>query len=163
MTASVNEGTSHTYSFTTTDPGADTFTLDATECGTGGTQVGADTFDPTTGAGSFVCSFPDGPATPTVSVTSATPTPPPDSDTLAVTVANVKPIDRADRVGAPPTRVTTNTYSFTVTDPGAGHAHDRRPAAAPTGPRSPGRTPTTPAPGWAASSASSLTGRRRRT
>ena len=67
MTATVNEGTSHTYSFTTTDPGADRFTLGATECGTGGTQVGTDTFDPTTGAGSFVCSFPDGPATPTVS------------------------------------------------------------------------------------------------
>ena len=36
--------------------------LGATECGANGTQVGADTFNTTTGAGSFVCSFPDGPA-----------------------------------------------------------------------------------------------------
>ena len=33
----------HTYSFTVSDPGADTFVLDATDCGTNGTQVGADT------------------------------------------------------------------------------------------------------------------------
>ena len=58
--ATVNEGTSHTYSFTTTDPGADTFVLDATDCGANGTQVGADTFNTATGAGSFVCTFPDG-------------------------------------------------------------------------------------------------------
>ena len=65
---SVNEGTSHTYSFTTSDPGADSFMLCATECGANGTQVGADTFNTTTGAGSFVCSFADGPASSTVSV-----------------------------------------------------------------------------------------------
>ena len=58
MHASVNEGTTHTYSFTITDPGADTFVLDATECGANGTQVGADTFNTTTGAGSFDCIVP---------------------------------------------------------------------------------------------------------
>ena len=91
MTTSANEGTSHTYSFTTTDPGTDSFMLDATECGTGGTQVGADTFNPTTGAGSFVCSFPDGPATPTVSVTVNDADAATGSDTVDVTVANVAP------------------------------------------------------------------------
>ena len=34
-----------------------------------GSQVGADTFNATTGAGSFDCMFPDGLATSTVSVT----------------------------------------------------------------------------------------------
>ena len=91
MRRRVNEGSTHTYSFTTTDPGADTFTLDATECGTGGSQVGADTFNPATGAGSFDCSFPDGPASPTVSVTVSDSDGASDSDTLAVTVNNVKP------------------------------------------------------------------------
>ena len=57
---SVDEGTSHTYSFTSSDPGEDDFALLATDCGANGTQVGADTFNTTTGAGSFVCSFPDG-------------------------------------------------------------------------------------------------------
>ena len=49
---------SHTYSFTTTDPGADTFVLDATDCGANGTQVGDDTFNTATGAGSFDCRSP---------------------------------------------------------------------------------------------------------
>ena len=59
---SVNEGTTHTYSFTISDPGADTFVLDATDCGANGTQVGADTFNTTTGAGSFVLLVPRRPA-----------------------------------------------------------------------------------------------------
>ena len=65
---SVDEGSQHTYSFTTSDPGEDDFALLSTDCGLNGTQVGLDTFNTTTGAGSFVCSFPDGPASSTVSV-----------------------------------------------------------------------------------------------
>ena len=39
-----DEGATHTYSFTVTDPGADTFTLVDIDCGANGTQVGPDTF-----------------------------------------------------------------------------------------------------------------------
>ena len=59
---SVNEGTTHTYSFTTTDPGHDTFVLGATELRRRRHPGRRDTFNTATGAGSFVCSFPDGPA-----------------------------------------------------------------------------------------------------
>jgi hypothetical protein len=112
-----DEGQTKTYSFTVVDPGADTFVLDDTSCGTGGSQVGADTFSTTTGAGSFVCSFPDGPASPTVSVTISDSDGAPDSDALMVTVSNVKPSialtgDAAANEGQ------TKTYSFTVSDPG---------------------------------------------
>ena len=92
--------------------------LDATECGTDGTQVGVDTFNTTTGAGSFDCTFPDGPASSTVSVhgqrlrrrlrhaTRST-----------VTVTNVKPsiVLTGD---ATADEGSTHTYSYTVTDPG---------------------------------------------
>ena len=94
---SVNEGTQHTYSFTTSDPGADTFVLDATDCGANGTQVGLDTFNPTTGAGSFDCTFPDGLATSTVSVTVSDSDGASDSDTQTVTVSNVAPTVALDR------------------------------------------------------------------
>ena len=114
---SADEGTSKTYSFTTSDPGEDTFTLTATECGTGGSQVGADTFNSTTGAGSFVCSFPDGPASPTVSVTVTDSDGADGSDTVAVTVANVKPSVLLTGA-ASADEGETKTYSFTVTDPG---------------------------------------------
>ena len=61
-------------------------------CGAGGTQVGTDTFNTTTGAGSFDCSFPDGPASPTVSVHGrATPTARPTATPIDVTVNNVAP------------------------------------------------------------------------
>ena len=76
-----------------------------------------------------------------------------DTDTVDVTVANVKPTIVLTG-SATADEGETNTYSFTVTDPGPGHAHDRPPPAAPTAPRSPGRTPTTRPPAWAASSAS---------
>ena len=48
-------------SFTVSDPGADTFTVVSVSCGANGTQVGSTTT--TASGGSFVCSFPDGPAT----------------------------------------------------------------------------------------------------
>ena len=115
--ASVNEGSTHTYSFTTSDPGADSFVLGATECGTGGSQVGTDTFNATTGAGSFDCSFADGPASPTISVTVSDDDGASDSDTIGVTVANVKPsiVLSGD---ATADEGSTHTYSFYVTDPG---------------------------------------------
>jgi len=90
--------------------------LCATECGSGGTQVGPDTFDSATGAGSFECSFPDGPASPTISVTVSDSDGASDSDTLGVTVNNVAPtVALSGPTSANPGD--TKTYTFTITDP----------------------------------------------
>jgi hypothetical protein len=113
----VNEGLSRTYSFTVVDPGADSFVLGETSCGTGGVQVGSDVFDSVTGAGSFVCSFPDGPAGPVVSVTVSDDDGASDSDTRTVTVTNVAPSIVLTGV-ASVNEAVTETYSYTVTDPG---------------------------------------------
>ncbi|MFN2419353.1 MAG: hypothetical protein ABR593_10575, partial [Candidatus Limnocylindria bacterium] len=111
--ASVNEGSTHTYSFTTSDPGADAYVLGATECGTGGTQVGPDTFNPATGSGSFDCSFVDGPASPTISVTVSDSDGASDSVTRAVTVANVAPvISSATVVVNPIGNQVTSTFTY---------------------------------------------------
>ncbi|MGE5376114.1 MAG: Ig-like domain-containing protein [Bacteroidota bacterium] len=86
-----NEGETKNYTFTSTDPGADTFALVSESCGDNGTLSNA-IFDTATGAGSFDCTFPDGPATSTVSVRVK------DSDnaysntsSIIVAIANVAP------------------------------------------------------------------------
>lgn len=82
-----DEGGTHTYSYTASDPEGDALT--ATEsCGAGGVLVD------TPAENSFECRFPDGPASTTVSVTvsdgqRAT------SDSLAVAIANVTPTANA--------------------------------------------------------------------
>jgi hypothetical protein len=114
----VNEGAAQrTYSYTISDPGADTVSSVTTGCGANGVKVaGSDTNTNTTG--SFKCTFADGPAT---SVVSATAT---DSDnaagnlaTQAVTVDNVAP---SVTLSGPATanEGDTKTYNFTVADPG---------------------------------------------
>ena len=116
---SVDEGSQRTYSFSTTDAGTDEFALLSTDCGANGNQVGTAAFDTTTGAGSFVCSFPDGPASSSVSVQVE------DSDGLdsntasqTVSIANVDPI--VTLVGASSANEgQTQSYTFTVNDPGA--------------------------------------------
>src|SRR5207248_3193564 len=57
------EGTTHTYTFTVSDPGQDSFSVDGgyPACGTGGQYVTGTHSSDATG-GSFDCSFPDGPA-----------------------------------------------------------------------------------------------------
>ena len=64
----VNEGaTEYLYSYSISDPGTDTVSSVAVSCGTGGQLVaGSDSNSDT--AGSFKCTFPDGPASPTVTV-----------------------------------------------------------------------------------------------
>ena len=85
--ATVNEGSQHTYSFTTTDPGADTFVLDATDCGTGGTQVGPDTFNTDDGCGQLRLLVPGRAGQPRRSASrSVTPTGRRTATPLAVTV-----------------------------------------------------------------------------
>ena len=101
-TAAANEGSQHTFDFLTSDPGQDTFTLVSVSCGANGSQVGTTTFNTTNGAGSFVCLFPDGPASTIVSAQVK------DSDnansnipTQTVTVANLKPTVVLSGVTAP--------------------------------------------------------------
>jgi hypothetical protein len=90
-TLSVNEGTTHTYTFSISDPGADTVSAVTVDCGANGTLVaGSTTFN--NSSGSFDCIFPDGPASSVVSA-SATDS---DGDTGAadiqtVTIHNVAP------------------------------------------------------------------------
>ncbi|MBI3463724.1 MAG: DUF11 domain-containing protein, partial [Planctomycetes bacterium] len=112
-----NEGNAETFAFTVSDPGADTFTLASFSCGTSGTGSNL-VFDTASGAGSFQCTFPDGPAASTVSVQVR------DSDgadsnfaTIAVAISD----------GAPALILTgpsnteeggTERYSFVTTDPG---------------------------------------------
>ena len=97
---SVNEGSTHTYSYTISDPGVDTVTSVATRCGANGTL--SERFEHEH-SGSFDCTFPDGPASSTVSAQAT------DSDgdagntaTQTVTVTNVAPTVRVhgdDRSG----------------------------------------------------------------
>ena len=112
--ASANEGTTHTYTYTVSDPGQDTFSPAATypKCGTGGNLVGTPTVSPTGG------SFPDGPASPTVAIKVA------DSDgaasneaTKPVTVNNVAP---SVSLNGPDTadEGQTKSYTIQVSDPG---------------------------------------------
>ena len=88
--ATVDEGETHTYSYTVVDPGADTFVLDDESCGANATLSNA-TFNPATGAGSFDCTFPDGPETTEVSVTLSDDDGGADDDGLTVEILNVAP------------------------------------------------------------------------
>ena len=86
----VAEGSTHTYSYTTTDDGApETFSRDAQSCD-GGT-LSADTFNPVDGSGSFDCTYADGPNTHNPTVTVSDGDGGSDCDSLAVTVNNVAP------------------------------------------------------------------------
>ncbi len=88
--SSVAEGSTHTYSYTTTDEGApETFSRDAQSCD-GGT-LSADTFNPVDGSGSFKCTYADGPSSHNPTVTVSDGDGGSDSDTVAVTVTNVAP------------------------------------------------------------------------
>ena len=87
----VNEGTTHTYTFTVTDPGTDTFTVntpDYPDCGTGGDYVDG-TLSTTASGGSFDCTFPDGPATTDVKIRVTDSDGASDTDTENVVVVNV--------------------------------------------------------------------------
>jgi large repetitive protein len=117
---SADEGQTKTYSFTVTDPGADTFSVAAgfPDCGTGGSLfVGSLAVD--TSGGSLQCEFPDGPASPDVSIRVA------DSDgassnlaSIAVTVTNVTPfVNAGDDAALDEGGTFAQSGSFT--DPGA--------------------------------------------
>ena len=116
-----DEGDTNTYSFTVTDPGADTHTI-TTACGANGAKVPvSDTYNAGTGLGSFECFFPDGPATTNVTATvtdsdGATDT---DNQVVVVTVTNVAPtVTLSAGNDLSVNEGTSHTYSFTTTDPG---------------------------------------------
>src|SRR5205823_1977907 len=101
-----------TYSIS--DPGQDTVQSVATSCGTGGTKSNASN---TNTSGSFDCTFPDGPASPTVTVQAT------DSDldagntaSQAVAVANVPPSTPNLLSPANGTTVGTGTPAFDWSD-----------------------------------------------
>ena len=108
--AAADEGSTHTYTYTVSDPGDDPNPVIVESCGANGT------YTDTAAVNSFECTFPDGPASSTVSVT-ADDGDAVGSDELEVTVANVKP---SISLTGPATadEGETKTYSFTVSDPG---------------------------------------------
>jgi len=115
--SSANEGDTKSYSFIVSDPGDDTFSVVSASCGTNGTFSNG-VFDGVTGAGSFDCTFPDGPASSNVSVQVAdSENANSNTDTIAVAVANVAPtVSLSGAISANEGDITS--YSFTVSDPG---------------------------------------------
>lgn len=94
--SSVNEGSSHTYTFQATDVGTDTFQIESVGAGLHG-GVSNLVFNSTTGFGSFEVDFPNGPAATQIAVQVR------DSDgtvsnlaTLDVTIENLAPTNPAD-------------------------------------------------------------------
>jgi len=90
LTTQADEGSTHTYTYSVADPGADTVTSVAVSCGSGGTVSNATN---TNTGGSFQCTFPEGPASTTVSAQAT------DSDNeagntaeIGVTVKNLAPV-----------------------------------------------------------------------
>ena len=117
----VDEGSSFHFTYTTTDPDSgETFSDTITGCPG---SVTNDVIDPTTGDGSFDCSFPDGPSAHTVKVTVS------DgelegSDQASVTVDNVAP---TIGISGAATVNEGSSYSLTlgaVTDPGTDTVSD---------------------------------------
>src|SRR5207253_790145 len=115
--SSASEGQTKHYTFTTSDPGVDTFSVVATAGGGVGT-VSNVLVDCATGAGSFDVTFSDGPATSTVSVQLQ------DSDgdasnvsTIGVAVANVAPTVTLVGPGSA-NEGQTKHFTFTTSDPG---------------------------------------------
>jgi PKD domain len=115
---SVDEGSAqHTYAYTISDPGNDTVSSVTTTCGASGVKVPASDTNTNT-AGSFACTFSDGPAFSTISA-SAT-----DSDgsagaaaTQTVSVHNVAPTASASNDG-PISEGGSATITASQTDPG---------------------------------------------
>src|SRR5439155_1428139 len=115
--ASANEGSTHTYSYSISDPGLDTVSSVATSCGANGTKSNASN---TNTSGSFDCSFPDGPASSTVSAQAT------DSDgdagnsaSQSVSIANVAPtVTLSSLNDLSVNEGSTHTYSYTISDPG---------------------------------------------
>jgi hypothetical protein len=112
--ASADEGQTKTYTYTVTDPGDDPNPTITETCGTGGVPTDTAT------ANHFECTFPDGPATPKVTVT-ANDGDDTGSDDIDVSVVNVAP-DITSFTGtdsfAGPLAFTPSVFTTDFTDPG---------------------------------------------
>ena len=117
---SVPEGQTRTYNYSISDPGQDTVTAVATSCDPPqGTKVPSSDTNTNT-AGSFQCTFPDGPATAVLSAAAT------DSDgatgataTQSVSVTNVAPtvtFSAGNDQSVPEGQ--TRTYNYSISDPG---------------------------------------------
>jgi hypothetical protein len=119
----VDEGSSHTYAFTVTDPGDDTFVVSATypKCGLHGEYV-AGSLSVTSSGGSFGCRFPDGPNTTDVAIKVADSDGASTTDSEKVVVVTVENVPPAVTAPADQSSNEGEGHSFTLgsfTDPGA--------------------------------------------
>src|SRR5205823_12237556 len=94
--ATADEGTTHAYTYTVTDPGDDTFSVNSgyPTCGGGG-QFVLTSWAQTAHGGSFDCFFPNGPATTSVAIKVT------DSDGASTT--DSESVQVVDVVNVPPT------------------------------------------------------------
>ena len=116
----VDEGSTHTYSYTTTDDRhPETFSRRRTVAATAARCSGA-TFNSATGAGSFDCSYADGPSSHNPSVTVSDGDGGSDSDSVAVTVTNVAPTIAISG------NANVNEGSLYTPHPGRGHRPGHR-------------------------------------
>src|SRR5439155_402288 len=114
---SASEGQSRHYTFSTSDPGQDTFSVVSITASPDAT-LSNQSFDSATGAGSFDVTFLDGPNTSTVSVQVQ------DSDgansnvfSIAVAVSNVAPTVTLSGPGSA-SEGQSQHYTFSTSDPG---------------------------------------------
>ena len=125
----VDEGSTHTYTFTVTDPGVDTFTVNTPaypDCGSGGNYV-AGSLATNLGGGSFDCTFPDGPTSTDVKIRVTDSDGASDTDTenvVVVAVANLDPVVTLTGP-SPVAEGSTHTYSYTTTDDGTPETFSR--------------------------------------
>src|SRR5439155_19837124 len=112
---SASEGQTQHYTFSTSDPGQDTFSVVSITASPDAT-LSNQTFDSGTGSGSFDVTFLDGPNTSTVSLQVQ------DSDgansnvsSIDVSVANVAPTVRLSRPGS---EGQSQHYTFSTSEPG---------------------------------------------
>ncbi|HXF51919.1 MAG TPA: PKD domain-containing protein [Dehalococcoidia bacterium] len=112
--ASADEGDTKSYSYSVSDPGADTFPTHTVSCG-GGTLSNQST-DTTAGSGSFDCTFPDD-GTYVVSVTVEDDDGGSGSDSVSVAVANVAPTITDVTNDGPVNEGSSATVTVSATDP----------------------------------------------
>ena len=110
-----NEGQTKTYTYSVSDPGADTITV-TESCGLNGTQQA----ESPAVDNSFVCLFPDGPNSSTIKITANDEDPGAATEaTRDVDIANVKPTITVLLAPLTANEGQTKTYTYSVSDPGA--------------------------------------------
>jgi hypothetical protein len=114
--ASTTEGTTESYSYTFTDPGADTWTH-TTSCGAHG-SLSDDSFDQATKSGSFKCTWADNYLVESVSATVTDDDTGSGSDSKLVDIANVKPMVTLSGLMSA-NEGDTKSYTYSWTDPGS--------------------------------------------